>query len=135
MVAAEMARIREKLWVKTEIGGLARYEHDYYHQVEATDIERVPGNPWVICTLWHAQYIIARATTLPELRQALPIMEWAVRRAFESGVLAEQYHPYTGAPMSVSPLTWSHSTFVIACVEYLRKHASLVATVRDRTPV
>lgn len=130
-VAAEMKRIRERLWVKTEVGGCARYEHDYYHQVEPNDIERVPGNPWIICTLWQAQYIIARATSLAELRQALPIMEWAVEKAFDSGVLAEQYHPYTGAPMSVSPLTWSHSTFVVVCVEYLRKQASLMAAVRD----
>ncbi len=132
MVVAEMGRIRERLWVKTEVGGIARYEHDYYHQVEASDIERVPGNPWVICTLWQAQYVIARARTPAELRQALPLMEWAVSRAFESGVLAEQYHPYTGAPMSVSPLTWSHSTFVVACVEYLRKHEALAAAARDR---
>jgi hypothetical protein len=40
-------------------------------------------------------------------------------------VLAEQYHPYTGAPISVSPLTWSHATFVIAVTEWLKKHESL----------
>ena len=57
----------------------------------------------------------------PELRQALPIIEWAVERANLSGVQAEQYHPRTGAPISVSPLTWSHSTFVIVCVEYMQR--------------
>ncbi len=121
MVMAEMDRLRERLWVQTDVGGFARYEHDYYHQVESNDIERVPGNPWVICTLWQAQYLIARARTMPELRQALPLIEWAVERANISGIQAEQYHPHTGAPISVSPLTWSHSTYVVACIEYMNK--------------
>ena len=38
---------------KTGIGGCARYERDYFHQIEREKIEQVPGNPWVICTLWH----------------------------------------------------------------------------------
>ncbi len=121
MVMAEMDRLRERLWVQTDIGGYARYEHDYYHQIEDTDIERVPGNPWVICTLWQAQYLVARARTMPELKQAMPLLDWAVKRANLSGVQAEQYHPYTGAPISVSPLTWSHSTFIIACMEYMQR--------------
>ncbi|MCL4221674.1 MAG: glycoside hydrolase family 15 protein [Phycisphaerales bacterium] len=130
MVSAEMDRIRERLWVQTEVGGFARYEHDYYHQVESNDIQRVPGNPWVICTLWQAQYLIARARTMPELRRALPLLEWTVHRTELSGVLAEQFHPYTGKPMSVSPLTWSHATYVIACAEYVRKFEQIRAAER-----
>ncbi|MFM9994174.1 MAG: glycoside hydrolase family 15 protein [Phycisphaerales bacterium] len=125
IVEAEMAELRSRLWVKTEIGGCARYERDYFHQVERDKIDQVPGNPWVICTLWHAQYAVARARNLAELREALPLLEWARSRAFESGVLAEQYHPYTGEPMSVSPLTWSHATVVMVVMEYLRKHQAL----------
>ena len=53
----------------------------------------------------------------------------AESRALESGVLAEQFHPYTGGPMSVAPLTWSHATFVIVALEYLEKHAQLGLTV------
>jgi GH15 family glucan-1,4-alpha-glucosidase len=121
MVEAEMRRLRERLWVKTDIGGCARYEKDYFHQVEREKTELVPGNPWVICTLWHAQHAIARASNVGELREALPYLEWAAARAFESGVLAEQFHPYTGAPIGVSPLTWSHATVVTVVVEYLRK--------------
>jgi GH15 family glucan-1,4-alpha-glucosidase len=124
-VAAEMRRLRDRLWIRTDIGGCARYEHDYYHQVESTQIDAVPGNPWVICTLWHAQYQIARARTITELEEALTLLEWTVKRAEKSGVLAEQFHPYTGEPMSVSPLTWSHATFAMTVVEYLRKHEKL----------
>jgi len=125
MVEAEMTALRERLWVKTEIGGCARYERDYYHQVERDRIDEVPGNPWVICTLWQAQYQIARATTLDELARTLPYLEWCADRAAHSGVLAEQYHPHTGEPISVSPLTWSHATFAMTVMEFVRKHATL----------
>jgi len=124
-VEREMAALRDALWVDTDIGGSARYTNDYYHQVETDQIHQVPGNPWVICTLWHAQHRIARARTLGELREALLYLEWCVQRARPSGVLAEQFHPYSGAPISVSPLTWSHATVMIACVEYLRKHEQI----------
>jgi hypothetical protein len=36
-------------------------------------------------------------------------------------VLAEQVHPYTNAPMSVAPLTWSHATYVSTVQAYLEK--------------
>ncbi|CAG0990851.1 hypothetical protein PHYC_02288 [Phycisphaerales bacterium] len=121
MVAGEMSGMREIVTVRTGIGGYARYFHDYYHQVERDNIAQVPGNPWVICTLWRAQYVIANAKTEEELREATDILNWCVARAEQSGVLAEQFHPYTGEAISVSPLTWSHATFVIVVVEYLRK--------------
>jgi GH15 family glucan-1,4-alpha-glucosidase len=124
-VVAEMAAIRERLWVKTDIGGLARYENDYYHRVEHDDLENVPGNPWVICTLWLAQHVVAAATNLEQLAEAIPYLEWVRRRALASGVLAEQFHPYTGTPVSVSPLTWSHATVMTVIMQYLLKHAEL----------
>ncbi len=125
MVVAEMKSLRERLWIKTGLGGCARYERDYFHQVERDRIDEVAGNPWVICTLWHAQHQIALARTAEELRAAVPLLQWAVDRARPSGVLAEQYHPYTGEPISVSPLTWSHATVVTTVVQYVRKHAAL----------
>lgn len=134
MIEAEMAALREGLWVKTGVGGCARYERDYFHQVERDRIDQVPGNPWVICTLWHAQHAIARAQSVAELRGALPLLEWARARAFESGVLAEQYHPYSGEPMSVSPLTWSHATVIMVVTEYLRKFHELAVSPRAPAP-
>ncbi len=125
MVESEMKALRERLWVKTDIGGCARYERDYFHQVERENIAIAPGNPWVICTLWHAQHAIARAMNTAELEQALPYLEWVAARAFDSGVLAEQFHPYSGGPIGVSPLTWSHATVVMVVVEYLRKLRAL----------
>lgn len=124
-VESTMKAVREKLWVKTKVGGVARYENDYYHQV-SRDIENVPGNPWLICTLWMAQYEIARATSMQELERALEYLKWAASRALPSGILAEQVHPYNDTPISVSPLTWSHATFVTTVIQYLEKRLRLV---------
>lgn len=123
-IVATMNAIYERLWVKTDVGGIARYEDDYYHQV-SQDIERVPGNPWFICTLWHAQWHIATAQSMDDLKPALDLLNWVADRALSSGVLAEQVHPYTNEPLSVSPLTWSHATVVATVLEYLDRVSEL----------
>jgi GH15 family glucan-1,4-alpha-glucosidase len=125
-IVATMNTIKDRLWVKTAVGGLARYENDYYHQ-QSQDIGNVPGNPWFICTLWLAQWIIASARTRAELREAVTHLEWCAQHGLPSGVLAEQVHPYTHAPLSVSPLTWSHATVVMTVQEYRAKWRSLQA--------
>jgi GH15 family glucan-1,4-alpha-glucosidase len=131
LVVNTMKAIEDVLWVKTDVGGIARYENDYYHRV-SEDIKNVPGNPWFICTLWLAQYYIARARTLKELKSAIPILEWVVKHAMPSGVLAEQLNPYTGEPLSVSPLTWSHGEFVTTVMEFIDKTKSLtVSTILE----
>jgi GH15 family glucan-1,4-alpha-glucosidase len=119
-----MLAIRDRLWVNTPVGGIARYENDTYQQV-SWDTEKVPGNPWFICTLWMAQWYIATAQTQVDLDQALKLLEWAVAHALPSGVMAEQVHPYTNAPLSVSPLTWSHATLVMAMKEYVARREAL----------
>ncbi len=124
-VVAEMKALKDRLWVRTAIGGMARYERDYYHQVERNDIDRVAGNPWAICTLWLALHRIESAANLVELEEAVEYLEWARERAVSSGVLAEQFHPYTGEAVSVSPLTWSHATVLTVVMKYLHKHAAL----------
>jgi len=123
-IRATMETVRERLWVKTDVGGLARYVDDAYHQV-SQDIEKVPGNPWFICTLWLAQWIIAAAQTRADLKPAVEILNWAVEHTLSSGVMAEQVNPYTNAPISVSPLTWSQATFVLAVREYVARWEEL----------
>lgn len=125
MVINTMKAVEQRLWAKTPVGGLARYENDYYHQV-SKDVEKIAGNPWILCTLWLAQYRIASADTLEKLESSLDIMEWALGRALPSGVMAEQVNPHTNQPLSVSPLTWSHATFVMCVMEYLQKLEKLV---------
>ncbi|MGB7926277.1 MAG: glycoside hydrolase family 15 protein [Pyrinomonadaceae bacterium] len=126
VVQATMRAVEDRLWAKTDVGGCARYEGDAYMRIWE-DVERVPGNPWFICTLWLADYRIAAARTLEEMERAVEILEWVVERALPSGVLAEQVDPMTGAPLSVSPLTWSHSTVVATVMAYLRKLEALLA--------
>lgn len=115
-----MMAIRKNLQVNTPVGGIARYREDKYHKV-SDDIDNIPGNPWFICTLWLAQWHIAKSKNREELKEALPFLEWVAERALPSGVLAEQAHPFTNKPLSVSPLTWSHAAFVATVLEYLYK--------------
>lgn len=124
-VKATMQAIKDRLWIKTDVGGVARYENDYYHQV-SQDLPNVPGNPWFICTMWLAQYDIATAKSQEGLRDAVKLLEWVADHALPSGVLAEQVHPYTNEPLSVSPLTWSHATFVTCVLEYIEKRKVLM---------
>ena len=133
-VVSTMRAVEEKLWVKTRVGGLARYENDCYHRV-SNDNAAVPGNPWFICTLWLADYYISRAKTMADLKSALPIFQWTAAHALESGVLAEQVHPYTNAPLSVSPLTWSHATVVSTVIKYLEKLEQLQLCNECNQPV
>ena len=114
LVSATMEAVEKGLWANTSIGGLARYTGDGYLRIVA-DNATAPGNPWFICTLWLAEYYLARQN----LARAREIMEWVAERALPSGVLAEQVNPLNGAPVSVSPLTWSHSTFVATVMSYL----------------
>jgi oligosaccharide amylase len=123
-IVATMEAMRDRLWVKTDVGGVARYENDTYHQV-SDDLENVPGNPWFICTLWLAQWYIAKAQTDEDLKPALELLEWVADHDLRSGVMAEQVHPYTNEPLSVSPLTWSHATLVATVRDYVAKRAHM----------
>ncbi len=124
-VERTMQQLEQRLWAKTAVGGMARYENDYYYQV-THDLNQAQGNPWFICTLWLAQYRIARASDIDELRTALPLLEWAQTHALQSGVMAEQVNPFTSEPLSVSPLTWSHAEYVLTVRWYLGKYHRFV---------
>jgi len=121
MVVKTMESIRTHLGVD---GGIARFQQDGYMRVS----DKIIGNPWFICTLWMADYYIASAKSEADLKPAMEIIEWVVERALPSGVLAEQLDPLTGAHVSVSPLTWSHSTFIATACKYLTKLVEVTAT-------
>ena len=82
---------------------------------------KCPATPWFICTLWLADYHIAKAETGDDLKRAAELLDWVAAHALPSDVLAEQVHPETGAPLSVSPLTWSHATVVSTMLGYLTR--------------
>lgn len=119
-----MSAVRKELWAKTGVGGVARYTNDYYYRV-SDDIENVPGNPWILTTLWVADWYIARAKQPDDLARAKELIEWAAQQAGNGLLLPEQVHPYDGTPLSVCPLTWSHSTLVKVMVDYLKKKESM----------
>ncbi|MHB8987215.1 MAG: glycoside hydrolase family 15 protein [Desulfobulbia bacterium] len=120
-IEATMAALRQKLWINTGVGGIARYEGDGYHRAGSG----YPGNPWFLCTLWLADYLACRAKNDVEMGEPLALLEWVANHALPSGVLAEQVHPETGEPLSVSPLTWSHATFIASTQRILRRLAAM----------
>lgn len=126
-VIGTMDAIRAKLWVQTEVGGVARYEGDAYHRI-SEETGRVPGNPWLICTLWLAEHAVRRAQTVAELQSALDLVRWARSKAPSSLILPEQIDPYDGQPLSVAPLTWSHAQVVSVVRAYLEGRRKIRAT-------
>lgn len=123
-VTGTMKAIEEGLWCKTRVGGIARYTNDYYFR-KSEDILNVPGNPWFICTMWLADWYIEVAQSEEDLQKPLEILQWVADHRISSGLLSEQIHPYTGEPLSVSPLTWSHATVLSVVNHYLQKYAVL----------
>jgi GH15 family glucan-1,4-alpha-glucosidase len=98
--------VEKNLWNET-VGGVARYEGDTYYGKQ---------NPWILCTLWlaEAHLVMGNAGRCREL------IEWAAKTAGPTYLLAEQLDSTTGQHTSVTPLVWSHSTFVDVVHEYLR---------------
>ncbi len=123
-IASTMQRMKDWLTVKTDVGGFARYYNDHYHQ-KSIDLSNVPGNPWFICTLWYAKYIIQKAKKRKDLDEALELINWTMNHSLSTGIMPEQVHPLTGEPISVSPLTWSHAEFVDTVTNYIQKYKEL----------
>jgi GH15 family glucan-1,4-alpha-glucosidase len=86
-------------------GGVARYSGDGYQG---------PMNSWPLCTLWLAQWYIRKK----RLDEAMELMEWCVNNSTPSGLMPEQVGS-DGKLLSVLPLAWSHSTFILTVLEYL----------------
>lgn len=120
-----MNAVQHDLSPDTEVGGIARYRGDYYHNV-TEDFDRVPGNPWIICTLWVAQHLIEAADDVEDLKEAKKYMHWTCENSLETGILPEQVDPFTGEGKSVAPLTWSHTTFIETAKRYSEKKDEIV---------
>lgn len=120
-LARAFTATKRALSVATSIGGIARYEGDRYYRVGAD----LPGNPWIVTTLWLAEYAIASARGDDDLKQAREIFEWVVSRAGTGGILPEQVHPYSGMGLSAAPLVWSHAAYINAVLSYLDRLEAL----------
>jgi glucoamylase len=119
-----MKAIRKRLWVNTPVGGIARYKNDNYHQV-SQDTDKVPGNPWFITTLWVAEWLTKIAESEVDLAASRELLDWAAQHSLPSGILPEQLHPFSGEPLSVSPLTWSHAAYIVFVLAYIRAQERL----------
>ncbi|CAM3665369.1 glycoside hydrolase family 15 protein [Cohnella lubricantis] len=98
--AVRTADTIEALLTSPTVSGIKRYEGDPY----------IGGNPWILTTLWLAQY---RAKT-GRLDDAWRLLDWAIQHRTESGLLPEQVDRETGETAWVVPLTWSHAMFILA---------------------
>lgn len=116
-----VAIIEKELAVPGAIGGFMRYAGDNYFRASATE----SPNAWIITTLWLAQYYIARAETKADLTKALELLLWTHKRTLPTLVLPEQVHPHTGAPMSATPLVWSHAEYIRTLHAYTEKQERL----------
>jgi len=101
---ATFEAVTERLWNTSPIGGVIRYEHDNYF----LEKQKYSGNPWVVCTLWLAQYLFAANRT----EDAKELLQWTLDRRWPSGILAEQYDPEDGMALGVAPLVWSHAELI-----------------------
>jgi GH15 family glucan-1,4-alpha-glucosidase len=122
-LAKAMAVSKERLRVGHGADGIARHEQDNFYQVSSN----VPGNPWLITTMWLAQYYASVAKTKSEFAEVEYWLEWAASRASGAGMLPEQIHPDTGGPLSATPLTWSHAEFVQTVLLYIEATDSAAA--------
>lgn len=109
--------VEEQLSIKGNSKGFVRYEGDGYYRMH----DAGSPNPWVITTLWVAQYYIKRARSKDDMARALELLEWTCSHATHAGVLAEQMHPDTRAQLSTAPLVWSHAEYVLTVNTYLEK--------------
>jgi GH15 family glucan-1,4-alpha-glucosidase len=108
-----LQHIEKRLLNATPIGGVIRYEHDNYFLAK----QQYKGNPWIVCSLWLAQYYQAAGRS----DEAQELFEWARARAYPSGALSEQFDPDTGEALSVTPLVWSHAETVNTILDLSKK--------------
>lgn len=105
-------KVEQRLRGSSPIGGVIRYENDGYFLAK----RQYKGNPWIVCSLWLAQYY--RAAGQPDKAQEL--ITWALARQTPSGALSEQFDPETGYGLGVTPLVWSHAEVVNALLDMLK---------------
>jgi GH15 family glucan-1,4-alpha-glucosidase len=91
-----------------------RFADDYYNRVENAK----KGNPWFITTLWMAQLDLK----LGNKERAHTTINWVAERMLSTGVLSEQFNPFTLTFVSVAPLTWSQAEFMSTVLDMTEHH-------------
>lgn len=96
--------VEDTLLNKSPSGGSPRYEHDGYFATNPAYL----GNPWIVTSLWMAQYFLQVARH-PDADR---LIDWVFEHAMPSGILSEQVSPIDGSPVGVAPLVWSHAELI-----------------------
>lgn len=112
-VISTLQLIESTLLDQSPSGGSPRYEHDQYFAAS----DKHQGNPWFVTSLWIAQYYVKAGRRADAER----IMQWTVERTLPSGMLSEQVDPDSSAPLSVTPLVWSHAEFVNTALDLTKE--------------
>ncbi len=107
--------IDERLLNTSPSGGVLRYEYDNYFLTK----HEFKGNPWIVSTLWLAQYYAMAG----KIDKSHELLDWALAHELPSGVLSEQFDPETGSPLGVTPLVWSHAEMVNTILDLTKKQA------------
>lgn len=105
--------IINNLYNATPSGGVIRYTGDSYFLADG----KYPGNPWHICNLWLAQYLIKA----DRLELADKVIDWTTSHASQSGTLSEQIAAEGERQVGVSPLVWSHAELVYTLMLLAKK--------------
>ncbi len=95
------------LTLRTYTGGYQRFENDHY----------MNGNPWVIATLWMANYYIETE----EYKKAKECFNFVLKSCGQHGLLAEQINNEKMQPAWIIGLGWSHAMFIIVLQKLIEK--------------
>ena len=98
---------RINMTLRTYTGGYKRFEQDHY----------MGGKPWVIATLWMANYYIE----IGEKQKAKECFDFVIKTSTKHGFLAEQIDNETMKPAWVIGLGWSHAMFIIVLKKMIEK--------------
>ena len=98
---------RINMTLRTYTGGYTRFEVDHY----------MNGNPWVITTLWMANYYLEA----DEKTKAKECFDLVVKTCAKHGFLPEQINNEKMAPAWVIGLGWSHAMYIITLKKLIEK--------------
>ncbi len=117
MLIGTQEATERSLHLKAGIGGFIRYQNDQYYKDSSIEI----SNPWIVTTMWELQRKLNNAGEMDELIGLSKEFNWITDRLKTYPVMAEQYHPYSGHPLSATPLAWSHAIFVETILVFISK--------------
>jgi GH15 family glucan-1,4-alpha-glucosidase len=65
--------------------------------------------------------LVKKSVTEEDFAKVKEYLAWVVKYQTKSGVLAEQLNPFSGAPLSATPLVWSHAVYVETVLMYIER--------------